>query len=75
MPTAFGSYFDHLLTSPVSTSVHKQLHLAQKKLSNGHVIFLDISTEGNTDKTFYQTIILHRVLKQKEYRMFDYCSC
>ena len=73
--TAFGPHFDYLLTSPGSTSVHEQLHLAQKKFSNGHVIFLHISIERNTDKTFYQTIILHQALKQKEYSKFDYCLC
>ena len=70
-----SAHFDHLLTSPGSTSVYKQLHLAQKKFSNGHVTFLHISTERNTDKAFYQTIILHKTLKQKEYRKFDYCLC
>ena len=38
-------------------------------------IFLYISTERNTDKTFYQTLILHKALKRKEYRKFDYCLC
>ena len=38
-------------------------------------IFLHISTERNTDKTFYQTLILHKALKRKEYRKFDYCLC
>ena len=38
--TAFGSHFDYLLTSPGSISVHEQLHIAPKKSSNGHVIFL-----------------------------------
>ena len=38
-------------------------------------IFLHISTETNTDKTFYQTLILHKALKRKEYRKFDYCLC
>ena len=38
-------------------------------------IFLHISTEGNTDKTFYQTLLLHKALKRKEYRKFDYCLC
>ena len=38
-------------------------------------IFLHISTEINTDKTFYQTLILHKALKRKEYRKFDYCLC
>ena len=74
-PTAFGSHFNHLLTCPGSTSVHEELHLAKEKFSNGHVKFLDISTERNTDKKFSQTIILHQALKQKEFRKFDYCSC
>ena len=38
-------------------------------------IFLHISTERNTDKTFYQTLILHKAFKRKEYRKFDYCLC
>ena len=62
--TAFGSPFDHLLTSPRYISVHEKLHIAQKKSSNGHVIFLHISTERNTDKTFYQIMILRQALKQ-----------
>ena len=47
----------------------------RQKFSNGHVIFLHISIERNTDKTFYQTIILHQALKQKDYSKFDYCLC
>ena len=62
----FGSHFDHLLTSPGSISVHEQLHIAQRKSNNDHGIFLHISTERNTDKTFYQAIILHQALKQKK---------
>ena len=53
-----------------STSVHEQLHLAEEKFSNGHVIFLHLSTERSTAKTFYQTIIMHQVLRRKEYRKF-----
>ena len=61
----FGSHFDHLLTSPGSISVHEQLHIAQRKSNNDHGIFLHISTKRNTDKTFYQAIILHQALKRK----------
>ena len=53
-----------------STSVHEQLHLAEEKFSNGHVIFLHLSTERSTAKTFYQTIIMHQVLRRKEYMKF-----
>ena len=36
-------------------------------------IFLHIPTERNTDKTFYQTLILHKALKRNEYRKLGYC--
>ena len=35
--------------------------------------FLHIPTERNTDKTFYQTLILHKALKRNEYRKLGYC--
>ena len=38
-------------------------------------VFLHNSTERNTDKTFYQTLVLHRAPKRKEYRKHGYCLC
>ena len=38
-------------------------------------VFLQNSTERNTDKTFYQTLVLHRAPKRKEYRKLGYCLC
>ena len=38
-------------------------------------VFLHNSTERNTDKPFYQTLVLHRVPKRKEYRKLGYCLC